>query len=54
LSEQKSVSQVLRKFSAGRADFADCRIERCGHAAERQCTYTFDRNAAAAGLTLLG
>jgi predicted nucleic-acid-binding protein len=48
------VSQALRKFSAGRADFADCLIERRGHAAERQYTYTFDRNAAAAGVTLLG
>jgi predicted nucleic-acid-binding protein len=48
------VSQALRKFSASRADFADCLIERCGHAAECQYTYTFDRNAAAAGMTLLG
>jgi predicted nucleic-acid-binding protein len=48
------VSQALRRFSASRADFADCLIERCGHAAECQYTYTFDRNAAAAGMTLLG
>jgi predicted nucleic-acid-binding protein len=40
------VSQALRKFSASRAD--------CGHAAECQYTYTFDRNAAAAGMTLPG
>jgi predicted nucleic-acid-binding protein len=49
------VSQALRKFSAGRADFADCLIERSGHAAECQYTVTFDRNAArAAGMKLLG
>jgi predicted nucleic-acid-binding protein len=28
------VSQALRKFSASGADFADCLIERCDHAAE--------------------
>jgi predicted nucleic-acid-binding protein len=49
------VSQALRRFSAGHADFADCLIERCGHAAECQYTVTFDRNAAsAAGMKLLG
>ncbi len=49
------VAQALRKFSAGRADFADCLIERSGHAAECQYTVTFDRNAArAAGMKLLG
>ena len=49
------VSQALRKFSTSRADFADCLIERCGHAAECQHTVTFDRNAATgAGIRLLG
>jgi predicted nucleic-acid-binding protein len=48
------VAQALRKFSAGHADFADCLIERCGHAAECQYTFTFDQNAAgAAGMKLL-
>jgi predicted nucleic-acid-binding protein len=48
------VSQALRKFSASNAEFADCLIERCGHAAECQHTVTFDRNAAAAaGMRLL-
>jgi predicted nucleic-acid-binding protein len=48
------VFQALRKFSASRADFADCLIERSGHAAECQYTVTFDRNAAgAAGMKLL-
>ncbi len=49
------VSQALRKFSASRADFADCLIERCGHAAECKHTVTFDQNAAAgAGMRLIG
>ena len=49
------VSQALRRFSASRADFADCLIERCGHAAECQYTVTFDRSAAAgAGMKLIG
>jgi predicted nucleic-acid-binding protein len=47
------VSQALRKFSASRAVFADCLIERCGHAAECEYTVTFDQNAAAAGMNLL-
>ena len=48
------VAQALRKFSASRADFVDCLIERCGHAAECQYTVTFDQNVAgAAGMRLL-
>jgi len=48
------VAQALRKFGASRADFVDCLIERCGHAAECQYTITFDQNAAgAAGMKLL-
>jgi predicted nucleic-acid-binding protein len=48
------VAQALRKFSAGRADFADCLIERSGHAAECQYTVTLDQNAVgAAAIKLL-
>jgi predicted nucleic-acid-binding protein len=48
------VWQALRKFNVSRADFADCLIERCGHAAECKNTVTFDQNAAAgAGMRLL-
>ncbi len=47
------VLQALRKFSASRADFADCLIERCGHAAECQYTFTFDQDAIATGMRLL-
>ncbi len=55
IEQAEIVSQALRKFSAGRADVADCLIERSGHAAECQYTVTFDRNAArAAGMKLLG
>jgi predicted nucleic-acid-binding protein len=55
LERAEIVSQALRKFSASRADFADCLIERCGQAAECKHTVTFDRNAAtAAGMRLLG
>ena len=48
------VAQALRKFSASRADFVDCIIERCGHLADCQYTVTFDQNAAnTAGMKLL-
>jgi predicted nucleic-acid-binding protein len=47
------VSQALRKFHGSRANFADCLIERCGHAAECQYVLTFDKDAAAAGMRLL-
>ncbi|MGB9198716.1 MAG: type II toxin-antitoxin system VapC family toxin [Terriglobales bacterium] len=48
------VAQALRRFSASRADFADCLIERCGHAEGCPYTFTFDRNAAGtAGMKLL-
>jgi len=48
------VWEALHKFQASRADFADCLIERSGHAAECQYTVTFDQNAASmAGMKLL-
>lgn len=48
------VAQALRTFSASRADFVDCLIERCSHAAECKYTLTFDRSAAGtAGMKLL-
>lgn len=46
--------QALRRFSANKADFADCLIERCAHAAGCEYTATFDLNAAkAAGMKRL-
>ena len=47
------VSQALRTFRTSRANFADCLIERCGHAAACRYVLTFDREAAAAGMRLL-
>lgn len=47
------VSQALRKFGDSRTDFADCLIERSGHAAGCEHTFTFDRAAAGAGMRLL-
>jgi predicted nucleic-acid-binding protein len=48
------VWQALRIFSATHADFSDCLVERCGHAAECIYTLTFDRKAAtAAGMRLI-
>ena len=47
--------QALRKFVASKADFADCLIERCAHAAGCEYTATFDLNAVkAAGMKRLG
>ncbi|KRP43903.1 Predicted nucleic-acid-binding protein, contains PIN domain [Pseudomonas libanensis] len=47
--------QALRRFAATKADFADCLIERCAHAAGCEYTATFDLNAAkAAGMKRLG
>lgn len=48
------IFQALHKFSDSRTDFADCLIERCGHAAGCEHTFSFDRNAAGAGMRLLG
>jgi predicted nucleic-acid-binding protein len=49
------VWQALRRFSAGKADFADFIIERSGQAAGCDYTATFDQNAAAsAGMRLVG
>ena len=48
------VWQSLRIFAKGNADFADCLIERSGHAPGCDGTLTFDQNAAkCAGMKLL-
>lgn len=47
--------QALRAFRAGKADFADCLIERLGHAEGCERTVTFDQVAArGAGMQILG
>ena len=54
IERSEIAAQALRTFSASRADFVDCLIERCSHAAECQYTLTFDRSAAGtAGMKLL-
>jgi predicted nucleic-acid-binding protein len=46
--------QAARAFAAGKADFADCLIERAGHANACDHPLTFDRIAASgAGMRLL-
>lgn len=54
VEQAELVWQALRRFSASHADFADCLIERSAHAAECQYTATFDKNAVAAGMRLVG
>ncbi|HET7893378.1 MAG TPA: type II toxin-antitoxin system VapC family toxin [Candidatus Sulfotelmatobacter sp.] len=53
IEQAEIVSQALRRFRISRANFADCLIERCGHAASCQYVLTFDKKAAAAGMRLL-
>ena len=40
------VLKALRVYAGSKADFADCLIERCAHAAGCDEIMTFDRNAA--------
>lgn len=55
LEHAEVIWQALRNFSVGKADFADCLIERCAHGAGCEYTATFDANAAkAAGMKRLG
>jgi predicted nucleic-acid-binding protein len=54
LERAEVVSQALRMFAAGTADFSDYLIERSGHAAGCMYTFTFDQEAAtSAGMRLL-
>ncbi|MFZ0807845.1 MAG: PIN domain-containing protein, partial [Candidatus Sulfotelmatobacter sp.] len=53
IEQSEIVSQALRTFRADRENFADCLIERCGHAAECEYVLTFDKKAVAAGMRLL-
>ena len=46
--------QALTAYRSSKADYADCLIERLGHAAGCTATYTFDKAAGQhAGMTLL-
>ncbi len=49
-----TVRKALRVFASSKADFADCLIERSGHAAECEYTATFDVSASkVAGMQLI-
>lgn len=49
----ESAWQALRLFESGKAEFADCLIERCANAAGCEKTHTFDKQAAKSGMVLL-
>lgn len=54
IERSEIVSQALRKYNGGRADFAACLIEPSGQAAECKYTFTFDQNSSiGAGMRLL-
>jgi predicted nucleic-acid-binding protein len=54
LESQAAVNQALRRFAGVKADFADCLIERSGHAGGCHETVTFDVDASRfAGMRLL-
>jgi predicted nucleic-acid-binding protein len=54
IEQAEIVWQALRRFTASKADFADCLIERCAHSAGCEYTATFDLDAAkAAGMKRL-
>ncbi len=53
VEQAEIVSQALRRFRTSRADFADCLIERSGHAVECPYVLTLDKNAAESGMRLL-
>lgn len=46
------VSQALRIFRVSRANFADCLIERCAHAAGCEYMLSFDKRAVTIGMRL--
>jgi predicted nucleic-acid-binding protein len=54
LGSQSAVTQAIARFASGSADFADCLIERSGHATGCSKTVTFDATASqTAGMKLL-
>lgn len=54
LERREIVSQAVREFASGNADFADYLIERSGHTAGCSHTFTLDQKAASsAGMRLL-
>ena len=53
VQEAETAWQALRAFEQGKADFADCLVERTAAAAGCVRTATFDKAAATIGMTLL-
>ncbi len=54
VAQADTVWKALRMFREGKADFADCLIERSAHEAGCDHTVTFDQNAAkACGMRLI-
>ena len=53
VQEAETVWQALRLFEHGKADFADCLVERTATAAGCDRTVTFDKSAGTIGMTLL-
>jgi len=53
VQEAETVWQALRQFETSKADFSDCLIERMATASGCSAMMTFDKAAAAAGMTLL-
>jgi predicted nucleic-acid-binding protein len=54
VKDAETVWQALRLFEQGKADFADCLIERCASAAGCSRTVTFDKDVANTVMSLLG
>ena len=53
VQDAETVWQALRIFESGKADFADCLIERMASTGGCERMVTFDKQAAKSGLTLL-
>jgi len=54
VEEAETVWKAVRLFESARADFADCLIDCIGAAHDCEFTATFDKDAALAGMRLVG
>jgi predicted nucleic-acid-binding protein len=54
VEEAETVWKAIRLFESARADFADCLIDRIGALHECEFTATFDKDAARAGMRMVG
>ena len=54
IEDAETVWKAARLFEATRADFSDCLIDRVGAAHACEYTATFDKQAAKAGMRLIG